>query len=40
MLLVRNGLSESVEKARSMIMAGIVYVNGEKGRQGRRSVSC
>ncbi len=30
MLLVRNGLSESVEKARSMIMAGIVYVNGEK----------
>lgn len=29
-LLVRKGLSESIEKARSSIMAGVVYVNCEK----------
>jgi len=29
-LLVKKGLSESIEKARSSIMAGLVYVDGEK----------
>lgn len=29
-LLVQNGIAESREKAKAMIMAGVVYVNGQK----------
>ena len=29
-LLVENGLAESREKAKAIIMSGIVYVDGEK----------
>ncbi|MBP3926954.1 MAG: TlyA family RNA methyltransferase, partial [Clostridium sp.] len=29
-LLVKNGLAESREKAKAIIMSGIVYVDGQK----------
>lgn len=34
-LLVKKGLAPSREKAKAVIMAGSVYVDGQKGRQGR-----
>ena len=43
-LLVKRNLAESREKAKAVIMSGIVYVDGQKGRQGgihvRRDSRC
>ena len=33
-LLVKRGLAESREKAKAIIMSGIVYVDGSERRQG------
>ena len=37
-LLVKKNLAESREKAKAVIMAGIVYVDGPEGGQGRLHV--